>query len=155
MQYISKMIYALLALIALTGLSGCAKDISDSTYDEANANQVSQVFKGQIIEIRMVKVHGNSHVGGLAGGAAGAVIGSNVGGGRGALLGVIAGAVAGGVLGDKVDQNVNSQMAQEIFVQLDDGRTVSVVQTGQGFALHQRVMVIMGANSKVIPDNSQ
>lgn len=151
-----KRVMIFLSVICLAiSLTACNNDISPNDYDSANAGVVSKVEPGVILVKREVTVTSKSAVGDVAGGAIGGIAGSAIGGGRGALLGIVAGAVAGGIIGHHVADAVNRQKALEYIVKLHDGSTVSIVQ-GLETQLYvgQKVLLIYGARSRLIPDPS-
>lgn len=135
-------------------LSGCTGNVSPNTYDAAEAGVASKVVQGVIIGKRKVKIDANSGAGGLAGAAAGAVGGSAIGGGdRTHIAGAIGGAVLGGMIGNQIDKRVNRHQAYEYIIRLKNGSTISIAQVQElEFAIHQPVLVIYGATTRIVPD---
>jgi len=151
---IMKRLLLLLPLALTILLAACAKDLSSSTYSEESVGSGSQVYHGVIVSMRSVKVKGNSGLGGVAGAATGGVLGSAVGGGRGSIVAGIAGAVAGGIAGNAIDKDVNKQDAIEYIVELDNHKTMSVVQAPSDLRVHDRVLVLDGPRVRVIADTT-
>ena len=111
------------------------------------------VGKGKIVSFRTVQYSGTqSGVGAVAGGVAGSFIG---GGTRSNVLGAVGGAVLGGVAGSAAEEAITSGDAVEFIVQMDDGRTLAVVQKNEdALAVGERVMVLQGGQTHVIRDTS-
>jgi outer membrane lipoprotein SlyB len=137
-------------------ITACAQNISPNSYDVAEAGVASKVVHGTIIGKRKVKIDANTGAGGLAGAAAGAAGGSAVGGGdRGHIVGAIGGAVLGGVIGNAVEKRINSHQAYEYIIKLNNDRTISIAQTQElEFNIHQPVLVIYGATTRIVPDDT-
>lgn len=147
----------LIILVSITSLlTACAPNISPNSYDVCEAGRASRVVPGTIIGKRKVKIDANSGAGGLAGAAAGAVGGSAIGGGdRAHIAGAIGGAVLGGLIGNQIDKKVNSKLAYEYIVKLVDGETISVAQAQDlEFFMHEPVLIIYGATTRIVPDES-
>lgn len=137
------------------GLVGCAQPISSSTYSGNEAGAVSQVKRGVIISMRPVNIDNNSGAGGVVGSIGGAAAGSTIGGSTaGHILGAVGGAVVGGLVGNAVDKGINNHQGYEYIIRLRNGRTVAVVQDASVvFGLHQRVMIIYGSRTRLVPDH--
>ena len=92
---------ALLLIVALVAISGCAPSTSGSTYSRHEAKSVQRAQHGEVIYVREVAIEGTSGLGTIAGGVMGYALGSAVGGGSGNKIaktgGAIAGAAAGGL----------------------------------------------------------
>lgn len=152
-----KKIYLVFTSLLLSlSLVGCAQNLSPNSYYGHEVNASSTVKKGVIVSRRAVNVNNNTGVGGLAGAATGAAAGSMIGGNPAVnIIGAIGGAVVGGLAGNAIDSGVNRHQGIEYIIKLNDGNMVSVVQVQQGiFNVHQRVMVLFGHTTRIIPDNS-
>lgn len=149
------MLFVTLAIF-LGFLGGCAKNVSPHTYEASEAGVASKVLSGVVIGKRAVKVDANSGVGGLAGAGAGAAGGSAIGGSmRGNVVGAIGGAVVGGLVGNAIDKGINSHKAFEYIIKLKNGSTISIAQVQEmQFELGQHVLVIYGAMTRIVPDNT-
>jgi outer membrane lipoprotein SlyB len=144
----------LVALVCLTLVSACAKDISSYNYSDSQAGEASSVVRGTIISSRVVMVTSNNQVGTIAGGAAGAVAGSSLGGGRGQLLTTIGGAVLGGIAGNAAQNQLGKQQAIEYIIKTTPNHKLVSVTQGLQDQLHvgEKVMIIYGSTTRVIRD---
>jgi len=113
------------ALIAVLLIGGCAS-ASTTTYDAADVGRTIETASGKVVASRSVDVKGGSPtVGPLAGGAVGGATGGLAfGSGWAALLGAVVGAGVGYV----AEQQISSGEGTEYVVEMDDGRTVTIVQ---------------------------
>lgn len=112
-------------LIAVLLVSGCAS-ASSTTYDSADVGRTIETASGTVVASRSVDVKGGTSVAGpVAGGAIGGATGGLVfGSGWAGLLGAVLGAGVGYV----TEQQINSGEGTEYVVEMDDGRTVTIVQ---------------------------
>lgn len=146
-----------LTLLALTGalLAGCATNISPQTYSVGSVGQVNRTVAATVISVREVDVAGTTGLGGGAGAATGAVVGSAAGHGnaRGNIVGAIGGAVVGGLAGAAIEANATKQKAIEYVVETQNGNLMTIVQgLDTQFTLGQKVLVLYGSPSRLIPD---
>ncbi|WP_312328642.1 glycine zipper 2TM domain-containing protein [Stenotrophomonas sp.] len=111
-------------------MAGCATHTTPSTFNRSEVGRAQDVQMGTIQSIRGVQIQNDSRgVPTLVGAAIGGVAGSSIGGGsRANAVGAIAGAAAGGAAGNALSRNARNGV--EITVQLENGRTVAVVQDG-------------------------
>ncbi len=120
-----------LAFVLVAGLlvAGCARS-SSSTYEAVDVGRTIETAQGSVVSSRMVKIKGEtSKVGPLAGGAiGGAGTGLAMGGGAGTGWAAILGAVVGAGIGYVTEQQMNNREGIEYIIQMDDGRTVTIVQ---------------------------
>lgn len=127
-------------------LSGCASDLSGSSYSRADARAVQNVRMGTIESLRPVQIEGTkTPIGTLAGAAVGGIAGSSIGGGRGQAITTILGGVAGGMAGSAVEEGVTRTQGVEIVVREDDGSTrayVQAVDANQQFRVGDRVRIM-------------
>lgn len=121
----------LLALLAVVGLSGCVSTTYGTAGYAPHQNHRSLMF-GEIVDIQPVAVQAQGTGGGAVIGALiGGVLGNQVGDGRGRDLATVGGAVAGGVIGNNLEKEQATRARKtvyEIFVRLDDGRVLAVIQ---------------------------
>ncbi len=102
---------------------------------------------GVVTRIEPLSLEGDHQLGlgTVVGAAAGGVIGHQIGGGTGRDVATVVGAIGGGLAGNAIDNRyVDRRPGQQIFVRLDNGKTVAVTQPGAESALHrvgERVMV--------------
>ena len=123
MRAVSLKIVTILSLITL--LSGCARDLSSSTYTDASTQSLT--MKGVIIAARPVLIKGNDKLsentgGMLAGGAMGAVAGSGVGGGTGNSMAIVGGAIVGGLAGAAIQGKLEESKGYEYIVEVDNSK---------------------------------
>lgn len=111
----------------MVGLGGC---VSTGTVSRSQVNVMRTVETGSVIDVRPVVIEGDeSGIGRYSGGATGAVlVGSEVGGGTGKALAAIAGGTLGAIAGQEVEEMMTRQNGYEIFIRLDSGRVVSIIQ---------------------------
>jgi len=136
-------------------LSGCASNLSGSTYSRADARAVQNVRMGTIESLRPVQIEGTkTPIGTLAGAAVGGIAGNSIGGGRGKAITTILGGVAGGAAGSAVEEGITRTQGVEIVVREDDGSTRAYVQAvdSQQFRIGDRVriMTVNGASRVTI-----
>ena len=115
------------AVLVLTlALGACASSGSD-TYTAEDVGKVISTAEGTVVTSREVDIEGKTGpIGALAGGAAGGATGYGLSGGSGALT--VLGAVAGAGVGYLVESVVNDGTGIEYVIQMEDGRTVTLVQ---------------------------
>jgi outer membrane lipoprotein SlyB len=120
-----------LAFVLVAGLlvAGCARS-STSTYEAVDVGRTIETAQGSVVSSRPVKIKGEtSNVGPIAGGAVGAAgTGLAMGGRSGTGWAAILGAVVGAGIGYVAEQQMNNREGIEYIVQMDDGRTVTIVQ---------------------------
>jgi outer membrane lipoprotein SlyB len=96
-------------------LSGCASNLSGSSYSRADARAVQNVRMGTIESLRPVQIEGTkTPIGTLAGAAVGGIAGNSIGGGRGKAITTILGGVAGGAAGSAVEEGITRTQGVEI-----------------------------------------
>ncbi|SBV94350.1 putative Outer membrane lipoprotein [uncultured Alphaproteobacteria bacterium] len=145
-------------MFAALAVAGCTSAPSASSYSRNQALQAQNVEKGRIVSMRDVQVEGTkSGVGSGAGAVAGGVAGSFIGGGwRSNVLGAVGGAVLGGIGGSAAEEAITSTTGTEFVVQLDNGRTIAVVQANDAnLAPGDRVIVLQGGQTRVVPDGAR
>ncbi|CDF82858.1 glycine zipper 2TM domain-containing protein [Pseudomonas sp. QL9] len=127
-------------------LTGCASNLSGSSYSRADARAVQTVRMGTIESLRPVQIEGTkTPIGTLAGAAVGGIAGSGIGGGRGASIATILGGVAGGAAGSAIEEGVTRTQGVEIVVREDSGISrayVQAVDPSQRFNIGDRVRIM-------------
>ncbi|AVY95567.1 MULTISPECIES: glycine zipper 2TM domain-containing protein [Microvirgula] len=144
---------ALVATVAALTLAGCASN-SASLYTTSQAQRVQTVELGTVVSVQNARIQGdNNPLYTLGGAALGGLAGSNVGKGTGAAAGAIVGALLGGAATNAAQKNMGGQAAYEITVQLDTGRTISIVQQADTpISSGMRVRVLSGGGAdRVVP----
>jgi len=116
-----------LAVVCLTTLlvASCATPTSDS-YTTSEVGQAAETTRGTVLASRPVEIRGEASPVGVGAGAIAGAAGTNVGGGEGALA--VLGALVGAGLGYLAQSGLGSEDGLEYVVDLEDGRTVTVVQ---------------------------
>ena len=112
----------ILLLIAIFSISGCARDLSSSTYTSDSTLNI--VLEGIVVSSRDIKIKesdrlGDNSAGALGGGLGGGVIGHSSGGGGGAIVG---GAVVGAVAGVLVQEALSTTKGTEFIVKVDKSK---------------------------------
>lgn len=127
-------------------LTGCASNLSGSSYSRADARAVQTVRMGTVESLRPVQIEGTkTPIGTLAGAAVGGIAGSGIGGGRGATIATILGGVAVGAAGSAIEEGVTRTQGVEIVVREDDGISrayVQAVDASQQFRIGDRVRIM-------------
>lgn len=149
---------AVVAALSLTSVAACSTHSAD-TYSRDEMGQAISLDRGTVLSVRQVKVEGSqSGVGAAAGAAAGGVGGYALGGNRTVnIVGAIGGAVIGGLIGLAAERGLTSDTAEEVLVQMDDGRAVAYVQKmddPNALQPGDRVAVLRGEKTRVIKDTS-
>ena len=117
-----------LLFLGIATVAGCATHKGPNTFNRSEVGAKQTVSAGTVT---------GAVLGGLAG--------STVGGGRGQTAATVGGAAAGAAVGNAASSSTAPGV--EVTVQLDDGRTVAVVQAGTSneFRTGDRVNVTSGA----------
>jgi outer membrane lipoprotein SlyB len=113
-------------LVATVLLAGCSHP-SGTTYGAGDVGRTIETAQGSVVSSRLVKVAGEANmVGPVAGGALGAS-GSALAFQGSGLVAVIGGVLGAG-MGYLAQQQMNNRQGIEYVLQMDDGRTVTLVQ---------------------------
>jgi len=142
-------------LAGALALAGCAHP-SSSTYDSGDVGRTIETTQGSVVSSRPVRISGEANaVGPVAGGALGAA-GSALAFQGSGLVAVIGGVLGAGV-GYLTQQQLNNREGIEYVLQMDDGRTVTLVQnrTSDEAPLPEGTPVLVqvsGQYTRVIPD---
>jgi outer membrane lipoprotein SlyB len=114
------------ALVAALLLVGCSHP-SGSTYESGDVGRTIETSQASVVSSRVVKISGQSNaVGPVAGGALGAA-GSALAFQGSGLVAVIGGVLGAGA-GYLAQKQMNNRDGIEYVLQMDDGRTVTLVQ---------------------------
>ncbi len=116
-------------LVASLLVAGCASS-SSSTYEAVDVGRTIETAQGSIVASRPVQIKGETGKTGPVVGAAigGAGTGLAMGGASGSGWAAILGAVIGAGVGYVAEQQMGNREGIEYIVQMDDGRTVTIVQ---------------------------
>lgn len=146
------------AAVALATVGACSQpQANTSNYSPNEAMRASHVEYGVIVSGRMVELRNTPGetdrlAGAALGGIAGALAGDQFGSGTGKTLMTGLGAIAGAALAADTAQKINRAGAVEWIVKLDNGRSISVVQSDPGIYRGMRVSVITsGTKSRIVP----
>lgn len=122
--------FALLMLVFLPFMTGCASNNAGNTYNAGELNRESTIERGVIVAMREVKISGRDNgIGSVAGAGIGGTLGSYLGNDkRTNIVGGIVGAVAGGLAGHAVEGAVDADKATEFLIRKTNGEEVSIVQ---------------------------
>ncbi len=121
-----------LMIVLACGLTACGIGNTNTTYERYEVGSQGQVSYGRIIEMMQIQTAGTNTVGTLAGAGAGAAAGSMIGGNTAVnIIGGIGGALVGGMIGNATETALTTDTAYEFIIQLDNGNTVSVVQSNE------------------------
>lgn len=138
-------------------LSGCSPQVGGTDYATSGAQGGYDVVYGTVVSVRTVKINNDSTastaLGTIGGGVVGGIIGNMFGGGHGKTLTTLGGVLAGAALGNVGSSALGSQTGVEVTVDLDNGKTMAVVQgADMTFRPGQRVKILRGQNTtRVVP----
>lgn len=121
----------IMTIASATFVAGCANNsLTGDTYSRDDARKVQQVQYGSIVSVQPVVIEGNREgiIGNAGGTVLGGLAGSTIGDGRGQSAATIIGAAIGGVLGQTTEEKLTRKQGQEIAIEMDSGKTISVVQ---------------------------
>jgi outer membrane lipoprotein SlyB len=143
-------------VLASTALLACNPPTSGNVVDASQAQRAQTVTFGTIVGSQPVTVQGGNQpaavVGTIGGGLAGGLLGREVGGGTGRDIATVVGATAGAAAGNRLAGAATTQQSTEWLVQLESGRTISVIQAQPAFSIGQRVQVVQGGGTtRLVP----
>lgn len=152
-------ISVLMICLMSLALSGCARDISSSSYTESDVGEISETLEGTVIKVRSVQVKASDKLSGntaglLAGGLAGGLLGYQFGKGTGKVAATGAGALLGSAAGAYAEDALTKQEALEYTVRLNNGHLKTVVQGKDNpISSGQRVLLYIyrGGRSRIVP----
>ena len=129
-------------------IGGCASSKSGDTYTRDEARRVQNVRVGVVEGSRPVRIEGTgTGIGAGAGAVVGGIAGSSVGQGKGSAVGSVLGAVAGGVVGAAAEEGFTRENGVEVTIRLENGRLISVVQSGkEQFQPGDKVRILEGGS---------
>ena len=123
-----KNIITCLALNLLT-LSCANASLQPDTYERDAVQRVSNVLYGEIVSMKEVKIEGDTKSGTIVGGLVGAAAGSGVSDSKPeSEIGAVLGGAIGATLGGNLSKNIRAVDGLQLTINMDDGRTISVVQ---------------------------
>jgi len=147
--------FGLTAAILAT-LAACAPDYSPNTYNGSAVQQANKVESAVVVGFREVQISANGTVGAVTGGAAGGILGSQMGNTPlQSALGGITGTAVGALVGSTIEHATGDTTGWEYIVRKHNGDLLSVTQREKNpLPLGQKVLVITGAQARIIPDYS-
>lgn len=105
------------------------RERGERVYSSDQLGRVQEVSQGRIVSLTPVEIDDSRfEPGTVIGAIAGGLAGRQLGGGSGRDIATIIGAVAGGYAGSRYGDRTATAEAAEIGVELDDGRTFTVLQ---------------------------
>ena len=137
--------YALMIPVALLGLSACVDPAAPGYTSTNYASQNHRTEFGTVIRVSNVRVQNSNSdqlAGTIIGGVAGAAVGNQFGRGSGKAIMTGAGAVGGAMLGSELTAHSQTQLARQLTVRLENGRTINVIQNDGSFRVGQHVRVV-------------
>ena len=143
-------------LIMLMVVTGCSySSLKPEVVDRSSAQRMQTVVFATVVSVDQVILSGDGATGAIAGGVIGAIAGASTTDSEveSDIIGVL-GAMVGSAIGSKVGDAATRKPAIELLLDLDSGRTVSIIQEAgdYSFAVGQRVKVIKNAGkSRVMP----
>jgi outer membrane lipoprotein SlyB len=142
--------------IAALALGACAPQQTGTLVSASDAQTAGIVNMGTITGSRAVTISGErtagTAVGTIAGGVIGGLIGDEIGKGLGNDLATAAGVTLGAAAGSRIANEAAQTQSIEWFVKLDNGQTISVIQSDPVFSNGQRVQVIQnGSSTRIVP----
>ena len=139
-----KKIISLATFICL--FTSCANSsLKPDTYDRESVQKVSNVLYGEIVTLKKLTIEGETKSGTIVVGQEGAAAGTQVSDSKPeSEIGAVIGGAIGATLGGNVSKNIQSVEGIQLTINMDDGRTISVVQeTSQySFSIGDLVEVI-------------
>ena len=127
-------------------LTSCANSsLKPDSYDRESVQKISNVVYGEVVSLKKVTIEGGTKSGTIVGGLVGAAAGSQVSDSKPeSEIGAVIGGAIGATLGGNVSKSIQSVEGVQLTINMDDGRTISVVQeTSQySFSIGDLVEVI-------------
>ena len=141
------------ALLLGLAVAACAPDYSPNTYNTSAVQQANKAEQGVVVGVRNVDVKASGSTGAVVGGAAGGIAGAQVGTGTASAFGALGGSLVGGLIGTGVEHAAGDTTAYEYIVRKANKELVSVTQKDDPpLAIGQHVLVIAGAQARIVPD---
>jgi|TARA_B110000305_G_C19320104_1_gene578488 outer membrane lipoprotein SlyB len=123
--------------------------------DRSDAQKMQTVIFATVVSIDQVILAGDGDIGTLTGAIIGGIAGASVTDSKteSEIVGVL-GALAGSAVGSKIGDAATRKPAIELLLNLDSGKTVSIIQEegDYSFDVNQRVKIIQSkGKSRVMP----
>jgi len=121
-------------LVLMTLLQGCASGGGSPKYSSASMGVAHTLETGIVVSAQRVVVDGHesgwgTYAGLVGGGAVGSALGAEVGGtALSTAVGGAAGMIGGVVAGPKIEKKLNSTKADELTIEMDNGKMIVLIQ---------------------------
>jgi len=151
-----KMSKAIIGIIFAMFMVSCSySSLRPEVVDRSDAQRMQTVVFATVVSIDRVILSGDGDTGAVAGAIIGGAAGSSVTDSEteSNIAGVL-GALVGSAVGSKIGDAATRKPAIELLLDLDSGKTVSIIQEEgeHGFAVGQRVKIIKNkGKSRVMP----
>ena len=148
--------YFMAMIITTSVVSSCSyNSLKPEVVDRSSAQRMQTVVFATVVSVDRVVLAGDGDTGAIAGALIGAVAGSSVTDSEteSDIAGVL-GALVGSAIGSKAGDAATRKPAIELLLDLDSGKTVSIIQEegDYAFAAGQRVKIIKNkGKSRVMP----
>ena len=146
----------LMSVICAMSMVGCSyNSLRPEIVDRSDAQRMQTVIFATVVSIDRVILSGDGDTGAVAGAIIGGVAGSSVTDSEkeSDIAGVL-GALVGSAVGSKIGDAATRKPAIELLLDLDSGKSVSIIQEegDYSFAVGQRVKIIKNkGKSRVMP----
>jgi outer membrane lipoprotein SlyB len=146
----------ILSIIFTMFMVSCSySSLRPEVVDRSDAQRMQTVFLATVVSIDRVILSGDGDTGAVAGAIIGGIAGASVTDSEteSDIAGVL-GALVGSAVGSKMGDAATRKPAIELLLDLDSGKTVSIIQEegGYSFAVGQRVKIIKNkGKSRVMP----
>ncbi len=143
-----------LILAVALALPACTERFSADAYSVRAVQQANRVEQGTVAGVRRVRIEAGGELGAASGAAAGGAVGGATGTTRiGTALGAVGGALVGGLVGTTAERVAANTEGFEYIVRKANNELVSVTQRDERpLAVGTRVLVIAGAQARIVPD---
>ena len=151
-----KMSKGIIGIIFAMFMVSCSySSLRPEVVDRSDAQRMQTVVFATVVSIDRVILSGDGDCGGVGGGFIGGAAGSSVTDSEteSDIAGVL-GALVGSAVGSKIGDAATKKPAIELLLDLDSGKTVSIIQEEgeHSFAVGQRVKIIKNkGKSRVMP----
>lgn len=146
----SRKILCWAAVISLAVLSAACRSVGPGgrTYATRDALRPLEVYRGTVTNVDDVTIEADeTGIGAVAGGVVGGIVGDTIGRGRGRRLARTGGVLGGAAAGSAVERARGTLEGVELEVELDNGRTLVIVQIRDDvYAVGDRVRVLEAAD---------
>jgi outer membrane lipoprotein SlyB len=146
----------IISIIFMMLIMSCSySSLRPEVVDRSDAQKMQTVIFATVVSIDQVILAGDGDTGTLTGAIIGGIAGASVTDSKteSDISGVL-GALAGSAIGSKIGDAATRKPAIELLLDLDSGKTVSIIQEegDYSFAVNQRVKIIQSkGKSRVMP----